>query len=181
MKPLWKVKGFEKQTYQPQQTRKDARTDRRKVTVMHKTSRRTGTGTGTGTARRGTAQDSRGEQNRQGDTETTLTFRAQHGNHIVSIPFETIVKKKNTERRGRLRPQMSRPGMRLSLLDTQHAFLPFSFLISLIPTFFSIFCRTGTPQNNSIPNSGADDQRRITKTSEKLTKSLPGPLVKLSN
>ena len=25
---------------------------------------------------------------------TTLTFRALHGNHIVSIPFETIVKKK---------------------------------------------------------------------------------------
>ena len=48
MKPLWKVKGFEKQT------EKDTRTDRRKVTVMHKTSRRTGTGTGT--ARRGTAQ-----------------------------------------------------------------------------------------------------------------------------
>ena len=41
MKPLWKVKGFEKQTYQPQQTGKDTRTDRRKVTVMHKTSRRT--------------------------------------------------------------------------------------------------------------------------------------------
>ena len=92
MKPLWKVKGFEKQTYQPQQTRKDTRTDRRKVTVMHKTSRRTGTGTGT--ARRGTSQDSTGEQNRQGDTENTLTFRALHGNHIVSIPFETIVKKK---------------------------------------------------------------------------------------
>ena len=89
MKPLWKVKGFEKQTYQPQQAGKDTRTDRRKVTVMHKTSRRTGTGT----ARRGTAQDSTGEQNRQGDTETTLTFRALHGNHIVSIPFETIVKK----------------------------------------------------------------------------------------
>ena len=27
MKPLWKVKGFEKQTYQPQQTGKDTRTD----------------------------------------------------------------------------------------------------------------------------------------------------------
>ena len=92
MKPLWKVKGFEKQTYQPQQTGKDTRTDRRKVTVMHKTSRRTGTGTDT--ARRGTAQDSTGEQNRQGDIETTLTFRALRGNHIVSIPFETIVKKK---------------------------------------------------------------------------------------
>ena len=85
MKPLWKVKGFEKQTYQPQQAGKDTRI----VTVMHKTSRRTGTGT----ARRGTAQDSTREQNRQGDTETTLTFRALHGNHIVSIPFETIVKK----------------------------------------------------------------------------------------
>ena len=96
MKPLWKVKGFEKQTYQPQQTGKDTRTDRRKVTVMHKTSRRTGTDTST--ARRGTAQDSRGEQNRQGDTETSLTFRALHGNHIVSIPFETIVKKKKNKK-----------------------------------------------------------------------------------
>ena len=95
MKPLWKVKGFEKETYQPQQTGKDTRTDRRKVTVMHQTSRRTGTGTGTGTARRGTAQEYTGEQNRQGDTETTLTFRALHGNHIVSIPFEPIVKKKD--------------------------------------------------------------------------------------
>ena len=181
MKPLWKVKGFEKHTYQPQQTGKDTRRDRRKVTVMHKTSRRTGTDTST--ARRGTAQDSRGEQNRQGDTETSLTFRALHGNHIVSIPFETIAKKKKkkTGRRGRLRPQVSRPGMRLPPLDTQYAFLPFSFLISLIPTFFSILCATGTPENNSIPNSGADDQRRIAKTSEKLAKSLPGPLVKLSN
>ena len=71
--------------------RKDTRTDRRKDTVMHKTSRRTGTGTGK--ARRGTAQDSTGEQNRQGDTETTLPFRALHGNHILSIPFETIVEK----------------------------------------------------------------------------------------
>ena len=168
MKPLWKVKGFEKQTYQPQQTGKDTRT-----------SRRTGTGTGTGTARRGTAQDSTGEQNRQGDTETTLTFIALHGNHIVSIPFETILKK-NTGRRGRLRPQMSRPGMRLPPRDTQYVFVPFSFLISLIPTFFFILCKTGTPKNNSIPNSRADDQRRITKTSEKLTKSLPGPLVELS-
>ena len=100
MKPLWKVKGFEKQTYQPQQTRKDTRTDRRKVTVMHQISKRTvaGTGTATVTARRGTAQDSTahdstGERSRQGDEETTLTFRALHGNHIVSIPFETIEKK----------------------------------------------------------------------------------------
>ena len=176
MKPLWKVKGFEKQTFQPQQTGKDTRTDSRKVSVMHKTSRRTGTGMG----RRGTAQDSTGEQSRQGDTETTLTFRALHGNHIVPIPFETIVKKKekNTERRG---TQMSRPGMRLPPLDTQYDFLPFSFLVSLIPTFFSILCTTRKPKHNSIPNSRADDQRRITETSQKLAKSLPGPLVKLSN
>ena len=36
---------------------------------------------------------------------TTLTFRALHGNHIVSIPFESIVK----ERPERFRPQMSSP------------------------------------------------------------------------
>ena len=46
----------------------------------------------------GTAQDTTGEQNRHGDTETTLTFRELHGNHIVSIPFETIVNKKKTQR-----------------------------------------------------------------------------------
>ena len=172
MKPLWKVKGFEKQTYQP-------RADKRKVTVMHKTSRRTGTGMGT--ARRGTAQDSTGEQNRQGDTETTLTFRALHGNHIVSIPFETLVQKKHRETWKIIRPQMSRPSMRLPPLDTQYAFLPFSFLISLIITFFSILCTTRQPQHNSVLNSRADDQRRITETIEKLAKSLPGPFVKLSN
>ena len=76
---------------------------------------------------------------------------------------------------------MSRPGMGVPPLDTQYVFLPISFVISLIPTFFSILCTTQTPQNNSIPNSQADDQRRITETSEKLAKSLPGPLVKLSN
>ena len=134
MKPLWKVKGFEKQTYQPQQTVKDTRTDRRKVTVMHKTSRRTGTGT----ARRGTAQDSTGEQNRQGDTETTVTFRAPHGNHIVSIPFESIVKKKRPER---FRPQMSRRDIHPPPPhDMQFACLSPSFLISVIHTgcFFGI-------------------------------------------
>ena len=59
---------------------------------MHKTSRRTGT------ARRGTTQDRTREQNRQGDTESSLTFSALHGNHIVPIPFDTIVlKKKKTD------------------------------------------------------------------------------------
>ena len=132
MKPLWKVKGFEKQKYQPQHTGKDTRTDRRKVIVMHKTSRRTGTGTGT--ARRGTAQDSTGEQNRQGDTETTLTFRALHGNHIVSIPFETILKKKRPDR---FRPQMSSPDIHPPPPhDMQFACLSSSFFISVIPMFY---------------------------------------------
>ena len=47
--------------------------------------------------------------------------------------------------------------------------------------FFYILYRTRTPWNNSILNSWVDDQRRITETSEKLAKSLPEPLVKLSN
>ena len=133
MKPLWKVKGFENETYQPQQTGKDTRTDRRKVTVMHKTSRHTGTGTDT--ARRGTTQDSTGEQNRQGDIETTLTFRTLHGNHIVSIPFETIVKK--TGRPERFRPQMSSPDIHPPPPhDMQFACLSPSFLISVIPMLF---------------------------------------------
>ena len=82
MKPLEKAKkGFEQQTCRPQQTGRDTRTGRRKVTVIHKTSRRTGTGTGTATGQRGTAQhrtahDSTGEHSRQGDAETTLTFKA---------------------------------------------------------------------------------------------------------
>ena len=49
-----------------------------------------------GTAQDSTAHDSTGEQCRQGDAETTLTFRALRGNHIVSIPFETIGKKTGT-------------------------------------------------------------------------------------
>ena len=71
--------------------------------------------------------------------------------------------------------------MRLPPLDTQYAFLPFSFLKSLIPTIFSILCTNRQPKHNSILNSRADDQRRIIQTSEKLAKSLAGPLVKLSN
>ena len=145
MKPLWKVKGFEKQTYQPQQTWKDTRTDRRKVTVMHKTSRRTGTGTGT--ARRGTAQDNTGEQNRQGDTETTLTFRALHGNHFVSIPFETIVKKKATwkisssnEQSGHSPTSSSRHAICLSFslfshIRDSYAFLYFLYLPETMEQF----------------------------------------------
>ena len=81
--------------------------------------------------------------------------------------------KDKKKRRGRLRPQMSRPGMRLPPVDTQHAFLPFSFLISLIPKFLSILCTIRKPWNNSTPNSRADDQRRITETNEKLAQSLP--------
>ena len=72
---------------------------------------------------------------------TTLTFRALHGNHIVSIPFETIVKKKRPER---FRHQMSSPDIHPPPpLDTQHAFLPTSFLISLIPTFSLFFVQPG--------------------------------------
>ena len=87
MKPLWKVKGFEKQDipttadrerHTNRQTKShsdaaDARARARHDAAHHKTST--------------------GEQNRQGDTETILTFRALHGSHTVSIPFETIVKK----------------------------------------------------------------------------------------
>ena len=71
MKPLWKVKGFEKQTDQPQQTGKDTRTDRRKVTVMHKTSRRTGTGTG--------------EQNRQPGHHRTIQYLIPGWTSIVKL------------------------------------------------------------------------------------------------
>ena len=53
-------------------------------------------GHGHGATRHGTAQNSTGEQCRQGDSETTLTFRALRGNHNMSIPFETIGKKKKT-------------------------------------------------------------------------------------
>ena len=114
------------------------RTDRRKVTVMHKTSRRTGTGTGT--ARRGTAQDSTREQKKTGrhrnDIDIQSTARQSHCVNTIR-DHRFFEKKKNTERRG------SR--MRLPPLDTQYAFLPFSFLKSLIPTFFSILCTTRTP------------------------------------
>ena len=44
--------------------------------------------------------------------------------------------------------------MRLPHLDTQDAFLPFSFLVSLIPTFFSILCTTPKPKHNSILDPG---------------------------
>ena len=47
--------------------------------------------------------------------------------------------------------------------------------------FFYIFCISRTPWNNSKLNSRVDDNRKIAKTSEKLAKSLSGPLVKLSN
>ena len=43
MKPLWKVQSFAQQTYRPQHTLRETRTDRRKVTVIHRTSKRTGT------------------------------------------------------------------------------------------------------------------------------------------
>ena len=33
------------------------------------------------------------------EISSTLTFRALHGNHMVSIPFETIIVKKKTEHR----------------------------------------------------------------------------------
>ena len=47
--------------------------------------------------------------------------------------------------------------------------------------FFYIFCISRTPWNNSKLNSRVDDNRKIAETSEKLAKSLSGPLVKLSN
>ena len=47
--------------------------------------------------------------------------------------------------------------------------------------FFYIFSISRTRWYNSKLNSRVDDQRRITETSEKLAKSLSGPLVKLSN
>ena len=64
--------------------------------------------------------------------------------------------------------------------DMQFACLSPSFLISVIPMLFYIFCISRTPWNNSKLNSQVDDNRKIAKTSEKLTMSLPGPLVKLS-
>ena len=143
MKPLWKVKGFEKQTCQPQQTGKDTRTDRRKVTVMHKTSRRTGTGRARARARRDAAQHKTAQENKidKETQRTTLTFRALHGNHIVSIPFETIFfflkKKKRPER---FRPQMSSPDIHPPPPhDMQFACLSASFLISVIPMLFLYF------------------------------------------
>ena len=66
---------------------------------------------------------------------TTLTFKALRGNHIVSIPFETIVKKKRPER-FHLQIEQSATCSHL-LLTTCNSFV---FLISLIPTFFSILC-----------------------------------------
>ena len=69
----------------------------------------------------------------------SLTFSAAHGNHIVSIPFETI-KKKHTERRGRLRPQVSSPDTHPPPPhDVQFACLSPSFLISVIPMLFLCF------------------------------------------
>ena len=44
-------------------------------------------------ARHDAAQHKTAEENKIDRDETTLTFRALHGNHTVSIPFETIVKK----------------------------------------------------------------------------------------
>ena len=65
-----------------------------------------------------------------------LTFRALHGNHIVSIPFQTIVKK----RPERFRPQMSSPDIHPPPPhDMQFACLSPSFLKSLIPMFFLYF------------------------------------------
>ena len=45
----------------------------------------------------------------------------------------------------------------------------------------NMFCISRTPENNSKLNSRVDDNRKIDKTSEKLAKSLSGPLVELSN
>ena len=45
----------------------------------------------------------------------------------------------------------------------------------------NMFCISRTPWYNSIPNSRVHDNRRIAKTSEKLAKSLSGPLVELSD
>ena len=48
-------------------------------------------------------------------------------------------------------------------------------------THVSLLSPSRQPQHNTVLNSREVDQRRIAKTSEKLAKSLPGPLVKLSN
>ena len=64
----------------------------------------------------------------------TLTFRALHGNHIVSISGryqhnkEPTTSDKQTDRRT--------ARCASTFHDTQYAFLPFSVLISLIPMFF---------------------------------------------
>ena len=47
--------------------------------------------------------------------------------------------------------------------------------------FSTIFSISRTPWYNSKLNSRVDDIRKIAKTSEKWAKSLPGPLVELSN
>ena len=76
---------------------------------------------------------------------TTLTFRALHGNHIVSIPFESIVKKKRPER---FRPQMSSP----DILPPPPHDMQFACLSHIRDSFvFSIFFvspgHLGTIQN----------------------------------
>ena len=75
MKPLWKVKSFEQETHCPQQIGRDTRTDGPKITVIHKTSRRTGGTAWHGTAQDSTAHDSTGEQGREGDAEADRQAR----------------------------------------------------------------------------------------------------------
>ena len=88
--------------------------------------------------------------------------------------------RKNRERRGRLRPQMSSPDIHPPHPhDTQFPCLSASFLISVIPILLLYFCISQTPQENLKTFSRLDDNRKTAK-SEKLAKSLLGPLVKLS-
>ena len=60
--------------------------------------------------------------------------------------------------------------------------VPFETIEKKQKMLFSIFfVISRTPWNNSKLNSRVDDNRKIAETSEKLAKSLSGPLVKLSN
>ena len=87
-----------------------------------------------------------------------LTFRALHGNHIVSTPFQTVVEE-----------------------DTQKTITHVSVHILTFHETHYPLSPPGNPNHNSVLIPREGDQRRITETIEKLAKSLPGPLVKLSN
>ena len=59
--------------------------------------------------------------------------------------------------------------------------VPFDTIEKTKNMFFYIFSISRTRWYNSKLNSRVDDNRKIAKTSEKLAKFLPGPLVELSN